>query len=406
MKSLLLSLLLLQGCAPPAPPPIPPPVVHGLGAVALDDNRTPLTGATCACEGVGGTTNTDGYVLLASIPAGARKVTCSLEGYEDGSTTYVNDHDLNIAVVLKFINRLSPVHAEGQHFAGFTAIEASDFMLYQKFLDGENLTPVLSQRQVAGFNMVRVFGMVNGSLGHFVPTEYGDRYFASLSSFYRLLASYNLYGEFVAFADVTQVVPDVDAQVAHWSRLVNTFELIPNVLLEAVNEGDQTINHLASINVLPQPVNVFASHGSNGSQAWPIMPHWAYGTFHTNDAPEWPRKVGHNAMEIWGGPTLANENTRAPDRFNDTQQAFDAAAGAALLAAGSCYHSVNGKASLLWDAQELALAQAWAAGARSVPLTCRNGAYKHRIDLEKPNISRAYQRGDDPTCVVVIHQPQ
>jgi hypothetical protein len=55
--------------------------------------------------------------------------------------------------------------------------------------------------------------------------------------------------------------------------------------------------------------------------------------------------------------------------------AFESAAGAALLCAGSCFHSVNGKLSRLWDAHEEEVARAWAAGARSVPLEFQDGHY-------------------------------
>jgi hypothetical protein len=72
--------------------------------------------------------------------------------------------------------------------------------------------------------------------------------------------------------------------------------------------------------------------------------------------------------------------------------AFDAAAGAALLCAGSCYHSVNGKQSALWDGLELECARAWAEGARSVPLEFQKGRYAHPANLEGPGDLRVYQR--------------
>src|SRR2546426_8399982 len=113
-------------------------------------------------------------------------------------------------------------------------------------------------------------------------------------------------------------------------------------------------------------------------------------------AVEEQRKIGHNAMEIWGGPTVTNETSRCPevgmwrgaDPARTAALAFDSAAGAALLCAGSCFHSVHGKTSELWDGVEGSAAMAWANGAKSVDLECQDGPYMHRADLEEPRDSR------------------
>ncbi len=80
---------------------------------------------------------------------------------------------------------------------------------------------------------------------------------------------------------------------------------------------------------------------------------------------------------------------------------IDSAAGAALLCAGSCFHSVQGKTSQVWDANTEAVARAWAAGARSVDLSQQHQPYVHRSDLETPELLRVYQRG---TCIVEIRR--
>jgi hypothetical protein len=388
------------------PPPPPGAVTHPTGLVAVDELSTPLEGATCSVAGKTGATNGDGYTLISEVPEGQQNASCTKEGYEMGSAIYFNDHNQNVQVILIYVVPIPQLASEGQHFisggAPFTAIESSDFLLYQRYLNGENVRPIIEQRMTIGFNMLRVFGMYNGSLGHFIPSDYGDNYYTALPGFMRLLAHYHLYVEFTAFADATMAMPVTNEQLTHWNRLVATLDNIPNVLLEVGNELDQPINRLASLGQLPRPVHVFSSHGSNGSQAQPVLPHWDYATFHTNDAPEWQRKVGHNAMEIWQGPTLANENTRAPDRFSAEALAFDAAAGGSLLAAGSCFHSIHGRSSELFDPAEVVLAQQWVNGARSIPLSCQRGAYRRRDDLLGAGVLRAYQRGDDPACIVLI----
>jgi len=281
----------------------------------------------------------------------------------------------------------------------WTAIECSDFQLFQRFLHGEDLTPVLAQRAALGFNLLRV-ALTCRQMFDLRPGDYAD-YFEQLVPFVRELARHGLRPELVVFMDATLVMPVLADQLGFFANVVQALRPVADqILLESVNENTQRINTIAA-NAFQQPVGFLSSHGSNSSQEFPVRPAWSYETMHFNDAPEWPRKVGHNAMELSTGgegfsgshvPVLSNENTRCPDRFSSTDQAFDAAAGAALLCAGSCFHSVHGKSSELFDEVELTCAQAWVAGARAVPLEFQDGAYRHRTDLEGPGILRAYDR--------------
>lgn len=331
-------------------------------------------------------------------------------GYEPSYTRVylAQDLDLFLVPLAPPLPRLVP---HGQFFtaggAPFTAIECSDFLLYQRFLNGENITPIVTQRADLGFNMVRVFGMCNGSLGRFIPADYGEAYFTQLPEFYRVLQRYGLYGEFTANADSRTVFTNGADQTAVWMRLGTIFPLIQNALVECVNENDQPINTLWTD--LVRMRDVCAAHGSNGSQAAPVRPTWDYETVHLNSAFEWQRKTGHWPYECSNGanglaashvPVMANENTRYPDNDSSMAHAQDAAAGAALLCAGSCFHSVRGKASQVWDGVELDAAQAWVTGARSVSLTCQPGAYR-RIDPPDPYL-RIYQRGTADTCIARI----
>ncbi len=301
----------------------------------------------------------------------------------------------------------------------FTVIEASDFALYQRYLNGEDITPVLQQRRDVGFNFLRVFGAFNGSLGHFVPGEYGDAYYTKLKPFADLVASIcRCYVEFTVFADTTQWLTDVDAQIAHFGLIINALATSTNVFIEVVNESDQPINQTVSLPVLAIPATLNSSHGSNGAGAgghanWGVTPFWHYTSIHSNLDPEWQRVVGHNCYEIgwlipapngWLGPCFANENKRPDQDPGNPQHFYDAAAGAALLSAGAAFHSQQGKASVLLTGQDLAMAQQWVAGAKSVLLSCQPGEYKHRQDLEGPDDLRVYQRGDDPACIVHIRR--
>lgn len=290
----------------------------------------------------------------------------------------------------------------GQYFAlktgeRWTAIECSEFALLAKWQAGEDITPVLRQRADCGFNLLRVWTLFDiPGIGKCTSVDYGR-----VHQFVAACAQAGLYVEFTAYTGINDPM--------HWSRLVAAAlrcQIRP--LLELVNELDQNTNEpdergrVFALGLHEQaPGPILSSHGSNGSQALAVRPVWSYEVFHTNDAPEWWRKVGHNAMELAVGtedfpgsgvPVLANENTRFMDRCQSQQMAFDAAAGAALLCAGSCFHSQGGKQSVLWSTDEEACARAWAAGARSVDLHAQGGSYQHPGNLEGPDDLRIYQR--------------
>lgn len=295
----------------------------------------------------------------------------------------------------------------------FTAIQCSDFALLAKFQNGEDITPVLAQRADCGFNMLRVWTAFDiAGIGTFTTLDY-----SRIPPFVALCASYGLYVEFCAYTGWNDMW--------HWGNLWKAALGCPILpLLELVNELDQNTNEpdalgrVFNVDLFKQaPPPLLSAHGSNGSQAVPVRPAWSYETFHTNDASEWPRKVGHNAMEMAAGadsggagsgvPCLANENTRYPDRAESSVWAMDAAAGGALLCAGSCYHSVRGKASQLWDGTEEACARLWASGAQGVNLMCQDGAYRHATELETPDDLRVYQRvlfGGGVAFTVVIRK--
>lgn len=287
--------------------------------------------------------------------------------------------------------------ADGQRW---TAIECSDFALLSRYdVEGASaIRPVLEQRARLGYNLLRVWTAFDiPGIGTYPICNY-----AKIPAFVALCAGDGLYVEFTAYTGVNDP--------AHWQSLIDAAAICnPRPLLELVNELDQNENEPDSLGRVfdltlhgQAPSPLLSCHGSNGSQTWPVPPYWSYCTFHTNGADEEQRKVGHNAMEIWGGPTITNETSRCPDAYTSTQFAYDCAAGAALLCAGSCFHSVNGKLSQLWTGDELACAEAWAQGALSVPLACQQGGYKHRADLEGPDDLRVYQRGDDAVCIVDI----
>ena len=289
---------------------------------------------------------------------------------------------------------------DGQFFTldeqPFTLIQSSDFSLFKRSLDGEDITPILEQRQAVGFNALRVW-LLNASVvpGTIHPDQYSD-FYERLSDFVDVCGLYGFVVELTVFTQTKTLMPSREDQQRHLDRTADAVRGKGNVLLEQVNEWDQHDN--APYADLHRPPGVLISRGSNGADSIPPMHHdpWDYEVYHTNDLAEFQRKVGHNAFE-WatesGKPCVSNENTRYPDRDSSEAHAYDAAMGGALLCAGSCYHSESGKWSVLFAyGPETDCARAWVDGANSVPLAYQRGFYTHRTELEGPDCLRACSR--------------
>ena len=292
---------------------------------------------------------------------------------------------------------LGQLTVDGQFFrAGgerFTVIEASDFSLFKRYLDGEDIAPVVEQRASLGFNTLRIW-LLNRSVvvnGGIHPNDY-PHFYEQLHAF---VDEVGLYLELTVFTSTQGLMPLSHDQQAHLDRTADAVRGKPNVLLELVNESDQYDN--APDPNLKRPAGVLISRGSNGADGVPPRHDdpWSYECYHTNDLNEFQRKVGHNAFEFADQsrkPCISNENTRYPDRDSSTTHAYDAAMGGALLSAGSCWHSQSGKSSTLFTGIELDCAKAWVAGAKSVPLEFQVGSYQHLQNLEGPDCIRAYSR--------------
>jgi hypothetical protein len=277
----------------------------------------------------------------------------------------------------------------------WTAIDASEFSLYARYLRDEDITPVLRERQAIRFGMLRVW-LLNTSViaGGLLPSQW-SYFYPRLGPFVDLLGSYGFIAHLTAFTQTQTLMPSVSDQVDHWTRTQAAVAGRGNVLLSLVNEADQHDNRTDASLLYMRPSGVLASSGSNGADSPPPQPVWDAIEYHSNGLSEWQRKVGHNTMEFADQnhcPGHASENTRYPDQDASETHAYDAAAGAALLCGGACYHSAAGKDSRLFDDVERRCAEAWVAGARSVPLEFQRGTYHHRTDLEGGDIIRAYDR--------------
>jgi hypothetical protein len=294
----------------------------------------------------------------------------------------------------------------------FTAIQCSDFNLFNRFQNGEDITPQLQQRSAAGFNMLRVWTLYKlDGIGTLLNPNY-----SLLKPFLRLCAAYGIYVEFTAYTSTFGI--------DHWGYLIDGVRGETNVLLELVNENEIPVNTI-NVRIYPKPSGILCSKGSNGSESPSVGiinngtelvidpelgPPWDYLTFHTNGSFEEQRKVGHNAMELADvakRPCLTDEISRYPevgmwrgqDLMRQRALAYDSARAAALLCAGSCFHSVKGKTSEVWDAATEDVAIAWAAGAQSMPLEFQDDPYTR---LDPGTFLRVYQRGGSPLAEIRV----
>lgn len=299
----------------------------------------------------------------------------------------------------------------------FTVIGCSDFNLFCSYLvHGESyVRSIMAERSSIGFNWLRVWlaywdtntNQGIPGIGKLNPADHPGMY-DKLKPFSALAAQYKLYIEFTAFTG-----PHIPG---HWDAIGNGLQGVTNATVELCNENNA---HAVRIdpNAYQKLQGVICSRGSNASRNPPPRdPYkppllagasgwWDYENMHFVNVPQWPRQVGHNTMELSVGdaeghipasrvPAVSDENTR-PDQDGNIDHFFDAAAGAALLCAGSTFHSNSGKASVLFNPNDRTFAEAWVAGAKSVPLEFQYGLYRHAPELETDawkHGERVYQR--------------
>lgn len=279
----------------------------------------------------------------------------------------------------------------------FTVKCCSDFNLYNRFLSGEDITPVLAQRASLGFNACRVWCAYDiPRIGRLNPSEHPD-YFAQWPAFLQTIALYGLYAEVTVFTGPYPFFPTKESMIQFWDQLLGAIDVaeLTNVLdIEAVNEWDNTPNLGVPLERLRRPTIQLSSHGSSTQDAPPPEPVWSVWGYRSPFT-EWQRKTGHNAME-WANelriPCWTNEFPRT-DNDPDITHWYDAAAAGVLLCAGAgCFHSPEGKESTLFTGSTLACAVAFIAGADSVPLEFQAGAYARLPLPYPPGVLRIYRR--------------
>ena len=266
-------------------------------------------------------------------------------------------------------------------------IGCSDFVLFERFVKegADAIRPVLDERATLGFTQLRVLTTYKGTLGDFDGRPHMDQ----LAPFCALVGGYGLRLELTAWADTQRIEPSPVRQLEWVVALHAAVAHFPHVTIEGVNEEGVHDNSAPGLNV-SSPIAGICSHGAarvapgNWGTAQPV---WRYATYHPDRTSDWPRKVGHNAMEVanqFHVPCVSNETTRPDQDGFHPSHFFDAAANASLLCAGATFHCDAGKKSIQMSPQERACAEAWVAGARAVPLDYRTGEYANAHSSRAP----------------------
>lgn len=290
---------------------------------------------------------------------------------------------------------------------------ATDFLLFKRYLDGENIDPILTDRTGEGASMVRVLGMCT-NITLFNPSSYPS-YLSALPDFAGKLATFGLDLEFVVFADA-QNLPNYNefSEQRDWlPQVAGALSSSPNAILELVNEYAQ---NGVDPSVHSQPGGILSAK-SSGDDETPNLPPWDYATFHAPRDNEWPRK-SKNAMDIadfLGRPVINDEPIGAAEaaipgsRSDQPNDFYWFAAVGMLLAGGGTFHSQDGLTSVPWGPVQRACAQAFYAGINVIPLDITTGQYTRGplpecpIQHDDAKAIRTYAKiaGNQAVCVAV-----
>lgn len=163
---------------------------------------------------------------------------------------------------------------------------ASAFLLYKRFLDGENIDPQLQQLHDLGRNLLRVMGMFE-SLGGFNPKAYGDRYYSSIPAF---MERCRLFGHYVLWTAcaATQGMFTEDEAIDHIKKTVEQLKVTVNVIFSPVNEQDQ---HNNGINI--------SKYLSQVDMGWILHDNGSYGIDEPCPAPLGHFACLHTRRNFW-----------------------------------------------------------------------------------------------------------
>lgn len=233
------------------------------------------------------------------------------------------------------------------------------FCDYARFLDGENLRPLLEQSRDLGCNLRRIFGNMQ-NIRVFDARRYGQTFYARLPEFFALYAEYGLFGEFDVLPDTGYQGWSLSQCQAHWAQVCDALRPVSNRLISLTNEFDHGGNLVGTVNDYPRPDIELVSQGSANSDAPPPRPGWGFREFHC--LKEWPkiflfedqlfnREGVDSDGSTWGPkkPTYLSECYRFSETnpYTDERLARTLAYESLAFGSGMVLHNDEGKYSRL-----------------------------------------------------------
>ena len=307
---------------------------------------------------------------------------------------------------------LAPIHVEGTTFRLpngeiWKWRGASAFLLLRQYLDGRDLTPILTWARAHNRNALRVFSRL--SWAPLRETDYSDD---QLLAFVRMLATQGLRVELIALADCAwqDWALSLDQQRAHVARLARVLADEPNVFLELANENSHSSNQVDA-SKFTKPAGLWSCGSSHGDEP-AIVPAWDYGTDHTPRDSEWPRKAKNELewAQLTHVPYVADEPPKIGANTSDPSDCADYAAVAALYCPGSTIHTQSlGIRGEVPTGIEDDCARAWADAEAHVPDDAQVGVYTRGglsdspLEYSDATSLRTFAmlQGDKATAVVV-----
>lgn len=262
----------------------------------------------------------------------------------------------------------------------------TDFMAFDRFLRGEEIDGLLTERIQVGCRILRVLGMAHyipANIGRpdLAPAAFGDRYWSGLAAFADKLADRGLRFEFVVFADAQLLMPSVKDQRAHLARVVSTLGPKWNVVGELVNEWSK---NGVDPKEFEKPVGFPWSRGSALGGDLPFRPPWDWVSHHGQRGGRWyhdetardirdgfapPNGAAYAGVKV---PVIEDEpigaaETAAPGRRDNVPAHFRWASALWAFTGGGTFHSDAGIASERYGPVQKACATAFFESLRTIP---------------------------------------
>lgn len=224
---------------------------------------------------------------------------------------------------------------------------ASEFLLYKKFLQGEDVRPQLDQLKALGCNLIRVMGMFE-SLGGFDPKQF-PAYYDRIPAFYEQIGTYGIHGLWTCCAATGGIFTTDDQVLTHIRKTIDALKTTQNALASPVNEQGQHNNSINLARVKAEIDFGWLLHdlGSYGSDIPCSPPFGTHAVLHVN------RRYSNSVRDccVLDNPNYVNDHLQVgldePDRYGDegnpsVEQAADAA-GTAYTALFWVFHSMQGE---------------------------------------------------------------